>query len=86
MQEVVEVGKRLNITATNTTLRGNKNLMGVFVSQASGSPTLKVADSAGTIMNTLTPEAGRYYPLPCETIGTITVTISGTVDATVFYR
>ncbi len=86
MQEVVEVGKRLNITATNATLKGNKHLMGIFVSQASSNPTLKVADTAGTIANTFTPTAGLYYPLPCETIGTITVTIGGTVDATVFYR
>ena len=84
MQSVIESGKRLNITATNTTLSA-KRLMGVFVSQASATPTLKVADSVGTIANTFTPVAGTFYPLPCGTTGTITVTISGTVDATVFY-
>lgn len=86
MQTVIEVGKRLNITATNATLTNGGCLMGVFVSQASSTPTLKVADTAGTIANTFTPEAGRYYPLPTEWTGTLTVTISGTVDATIFFR
>lgn len=76
---------RLNITATNATLIQGGQLKGVFVSAASATPTLKVADSAGTIANTFTPVAGTYYTLPTEWIGTLTVTISGTVDATVFY-
>jgi hypothetical protein len=83
---VIEAYKgRLNITATNATLNGGGNLGGIFVSQASATPTIKVADTAGTIANTFTPEAGRYYPLPCVWSDTLTVTISGTVDATVFY-
>lgn len=84
MQKVVEIGDRKNITATNAELR-DVGLMGIFVSQASASPTVKVADAAGTIINTFTPVAGTYYPIPCRAVGTVTVTIAGTVDATVFY-
>lgn len=84
MQTVVESGKRLNITATSASLSSGY-LMGIFVSQASSSPTIKVADGKGTIANTFTPLAGSYYPMPCGFIGTLTVTIGGTVDATVFY-
>lgn len=84
MGKVIEVGDRKNITATNAELK-DVNLLGVFVSQASGSPTLKVADASGTIVNTFTPTAGAYYRMPCRTIGTVTVTIGGTVDATIFY-
>jgi hypothetical protein len=84
MQPVVESGRRLNITATNTSLVQG-NLMGIFVSQASSTPTLKVADGDGTIANTFTPVAGTYYPLPCQFKNTLTVTISGTVDATLFF-
>jgi len=84
-QTVVESHKRLNITATNTQLSAGK-LIGIFVSQASAAPTLKVADGKGTIANTFTPSAGVFYPFPCEYVGGLTVTISGTVDATIFYQ
>lgn len=84
MQKIIESGNRLNITATNATLE-RVSLMGIFVSQASSVPTIKVADASGTIANTFTPVAGTYYKMPCETHGALTVTISGTVDATVFY-
>lgn len=40
---VVEGEARLNITATNATL-GSGKLLGIFVSQASNTPTIKVAD------------------------------------------
>lgn len=84
MDKVIETGGRLNITATNATIKYG-SLRGIFVSQASAVPTIKVADQGGTIANTFTPVAGTYYQLPCEILGILTVTISGTVDATVFY-
>ena len=84
MQTVVESGKRLNITATNTSLSGG-HLMGIFVSSASSTPTIKVADSKGTIANTFNVVESTYYPLPCQFLGTLTVTLGGTVDATIFY-
>ena len=87
---VYEGSQRLNITSTNTSISagtgaGGTFLLGVFVSQASSTPTLKVADTGGTIANTFTPAAGTFYPLPCQVSGTLIVTISGTVDATIFY-
>ena len=87
---VHECGNRLNFTSTQTItpLAGygvGNHLLGVFVSQASGSPTLKVADTAGTIANTFTPAPGTFYPLPCDFSGTLTVTVGGTVDATLFW-
>jgi hypothetical protein len=85
MQSVVEGGSRLNITATNATLKGGGSLLGIFVASASGTPTVKVADTAGTIANTFTPTAATFYPLPCRFTGTLTVTIGGTVDATIFH-
>lgn len=86
MEQVIECGKRLNITATNATLVGNKKLIGIFVASASGSPTIKVADTAGTIVNTFTPVAATFYRIPCESSGTLTITIGATVDMTLFYR
>lgn len=87
-QPVYEGGSKTNMTSTTTVtpLSGNNvNLVGVFVSQASATPTVKVADTAGTIANTFTPIAGTFYPLPCVLSGAWTVTISGTVDLTVFW-
>lgn len=81
---VVEGEARLNITATNATL-GSGKLLGIFVSQASSTPTIKVADGSGTIANTFTPLPGTFYPFPCRFTSTLTVTIGGTVDATIFY-
>lgn len=90
MANVYEGSLRKNITSTNATIicptgGGGLFLLGVFVSQASATPTLKLADTGGTIANTFTPSAGVFYPLPCQLSGTLTVTISGTVDATIFY-
>lgn len=84
---VVEAGSRLNLTSTGT-IGGTGQfgkLMGVFVAQASGSMTLQISDSQGNIANTFSPLAGTYYPLPCYWFGTLTITITGTGDCTVFY-
>lgn len=80
---VVECGQRKNLTATGT-IAGSGELMGVFVSQNTSS-TLQVADANGNIANTFTPIAGTYYPMPCGFTGGLTVTLSGTMDCTVFY-
>lgn len=87
---VYEGSMRKNITSTNATIivptgAGGLHLFGIAVSQASGTPTIKWADTQGTIWNTFTPIAGTFYPSPCDLVGTLTVTISGTVDATIFY-
>ena len=89
-QPVYEGGSKKNFTATGTIAPSaaqdsTGNLVGVFVSQASATPTLKLADASTTIANTFTPVAGTFYPLPCTFNGTLTVTISGTVDCTVFW-
>jgi hypothetical protein len=82
---VQEVGSdRRNMTGT-TTVAAVKGIIGLIVSQASATPTVKIADAASTFYNTFTPEAGRFYPVCCEASGDVTVTISGTVDATLIF-
>jgi hypothetical protein len=83
---VQEVGSdAVNMTAT-TTVTAVKGIIGLIVSQASATPTVKIADGSKTYYNTFTPEAGRFYPVCCEAAGgTCTVTISGTVDATLVF-
>ena len=88
-QNVFEGGTRLNFTTTDSSIVANGPsklfLLGVFVSQASSNPTLKVADSVGTIANTFTPLPGQFYAMPCQINGTLTLTVGGTLDATAFY-
>ncbi len=84
MKKVSESDKFLNFTATTSQLKDG-NLSGIFVSQASGSPTLRVVAGNGTIANTFTPVAGVFYPMPGVYRGGLTVTVGGTVDATIYY-
>ncbi len=86
-QEVFDVGyKRKNMTAT-TVINGDGGMLkGIFVASASAVPTIKVADEQGNIANTFTPVGPAFYELPCRFTGDLTITISGTVDCTVFYR
>lgn len=64
-------------------------LCGLFVSNASATPTIKVWDSTtatGTVLiDTFTPTAGTYYNLPDIIANNgIYITISGTVSCAVF--
>lgn len=64
-------------------------LCGLFVSNASATPTIKVWDSTAAsgnvLIDTFTPTAGTYYNLPDVVANTgIYVTISGTVSCAVF--
>jgi hypothetical protein len=84
MNKVSEAGKRFNFTATNTKLRDG-NLTGILVA-SSNSGTIKVEDPHGVIVNTMSVSAGQFYPMPCDFRGGLTITVGGTLDATVFYQ
>lgn len=76
-----------NITSTTQVYTGTCGLLGIFVASASSTPTIQVLDgtssSSVTCVNTFTPVASTFYPLPFR-IGTgLRVVISGTVDCTV---
>ena len=73
-----------NITATTTVYTGTGGLFGIFVASTSGG-TLKVSDGATTMVNTFTPTAATFYQLPGRFNTSLVVTISGTVDCTVFW-
>jgi ABC-type nitrate/sulfonate/bicarbonate transport system substrate-binding protein len=69
-------------------------LKGIFVSAASGTPTITVYDSAAattttTLLGVFTPVAATSYILPLEGAyakNGIYVVIGGTVSATVLYE
>jgi hypothetical protein len=63
---------------------GPTALQGIFVSSASGTPTITIYDDAATgtttpIVPTFTPVAGTYYPLPFRALNGLNVVIGGTV-------
>ena len=74
-----------NITSTTTVYTGTGGLFGIFVASASNTPTIKVSDGAATIVNTFTPAGATFYTIPARFGTSLVVTISGTVDCTVFW-
>lgn len=83
-EEVFEGDKYRNFTAT-TTVENNGNLLMILVASSSGG-TIRVSDTQGTIVNTMAVVGGSPYPMPCKWRGTLTITVTGTLDATVFYK
>ena len=74
-----------NITATTTVYTGTGGIFGIFVASASSTPTIKVSDGASTLVNTFTPAGATFYQIPARFNTSLVVTISGTVDCTVFW-
>ena len=90
MDQVQETGSYNNISSSTLIRTGAGSLVGIFVASASSTPTIKVWDNtsgATTILvNTFTPAAATFYPIPA-TFGTgLYVTIGGTVDCTVIWN
>lgn len=66
-------------------------LGGIFVSSASGSPTITIYDDAATGTTTtlvaqFTPAAATWYPLPFKATKGLNVVIGGTVSCTIAYN
>lgn len=82
--KVIEGCEYNNFTATKTVATGAGTLLGIFVASASATPTLKIQDGSQTIVNTFTPIAGSWYPIPARFSTSCVITVGGTVDATSF--
>lgn len=90
MSQAVNEGQAYKrITATDATIKTGQgqtgHLFGILCSSTTAG-TFAVTDSNGTITGTVTPAAGQFVPIPCEFQGTLTVTVGGTLDATIFYN
>lgn len=85
MNPVTESQNFKNLTATTTVFTGPGGLLGIFVASASNTPTIKISDGASTLVNTFTPGPATFYPMPGRFNTSLIVTISGTVDCTVFW-
>lgn len=87
----------INISASASIKTGSGRALGIFVSAASSTPTLKVWDAltatGRVLIDTFTPVAGTFYPFSVAsnlpgldfTIGEY-VSVSGTVSCTVVYE
>ena len=85
-----QTGGYKQITATGNISAYPAKLMGMFVSAASGTPTITIYDSATTtttakVVDTFTPVAGTWYTIPVAFASGIYVVVGGTVSATVIY-
>lgn len=84
-------GLYLNTSASALVKTGSGRLQGIFVASASSTPTIKLWDNTSgattVLVNTFTPVAGTMYSFPDVVFTTgLYITISGTVDCTVFYK
>ena len=89
MNSVITGGYKV-VSATGNVSPIACDLLGIFVSAASSTPTITIYDSATTtttapIVTVFTPTAGTYYTIPASTTSGIYVVIGGTVSATVFF-
>ena len=78
-----------NLSASAQVKDGTGVLAGIFVASASATPTIKVwaqtTAAVPILVNTFTPVAGTFYPMPARFSAGLYVTIGGTVDCTVFF-
>lgn len=84
-------GYKANISASANICPRPCDMLGIFVSAASSTPTIAVYDSNATattdpIVTTFTPVAGTYYTIPASTESGLYIVIGGTVNCTVFFQ
>lgn len=77
-----------NMTASTLVKVGPGAIGGIFVSSASGSPSIAIydtaaADTSGVMVNTFTPVAATFYNLRLTYANGLRVVIGGTVDCCV---
>ena len=87
---VIENGAFKKITASVVVRTGPAQLVGLFVSSASATPTVEVYGAAtsgtATCVPQFTPIAGTWYPMPFSTDVGLTVGIGGTVTGSLSWQ
>lgn len=85
MLPVTEAQNHTLVETTTTVTTNPGGLLGIFVSDASSTPTITVTDGATTMVQTFTPANATFYALPARFKTSLIVDISGTVQCTVFW-
>lgn len=84
MEIVAEIGDPLRFTSSQTIV-GAPKLIGILCSTSTAG-TITIADTGGgsgaarTLVNAMPVTSGQFYPLVMNTIGTVTITVGGTLD------
>lgn len=83
-------GTYVQFSASGNVSPNPTSLLGIFVSAASAIPTIAVFDDSATgttikLVDTFTPIAGSWYPLPFQAKKGLNIVVSGTVSATVSF-
>jgi len=86
------VGGKSFLQISNSTLVKSRegHIIGLFVSSASGSPTIQLWDDSssgsGTLLvDSFTPLPGSWYPLPFHFKNGLYATVGGTVSCTLSF-
>ena len=87
---VIENGAYKRIAASTVIRTGPGQLLGLFVSSASSTPTIEVLDAVtsgtATAVAVFTPIAGTWYPMPMSFANGVTILIGGTQVTTVAWN
>lgn len=87
---VIENGSYKLISASTVVRTGPWQMLGLFVSSASGSPTVEVYNAVtsgtATCVGQFVPTGGTWYPLPVSGATGLTVAIGGTVVSTLSWN
>ncbi|PXW28248.1 hypothetical protein [Paraburkholderia caballeronis] len=88
MNHVTQAYSYRHVSASGNIRAGDGVLGGIFVSAATGTPTIAIyddaADGVGTLLvDEFTPTPGQWIPLPFAFVNGLNIVIGGTVSATV---
>ena len=90
MPVVNETGAAVRFTTSTVLRTGATNLLGLFVSNASSTPTLEILNAAtsgsGTVVGQFTPIAGTFYPFPAACPSGLTIIAGGSVSGCAFFQ
>lgn len=87
--QVTESGAPVKFTTSSVLRTGATNLLGLFVSSCSATPTIEVLNAVtsgtGTAFSVFTPVAGTFYPMPASFPAGLTILTSGSVTGTAIF-
>lgn len=89
--DYAQISASTNIALSGGAAAGPGSLAGIFVSIATTNPSITIYDdpASGTttkIVDTFTPNADTFYPLPANYRTGCNVVLAGTVSCTVFFN
>jgi len=89
-QYVIEGGTPTRFSASAVICTVPAVLLGLFIADASSSPTVSVLNAdtsgSGTVVGTFTPVSGSFYPMPMAMTSGITILCGGSVSGAAIWN